>query len=167
MPGDLHVRERIREEAVVTLTQDLKVCVVCGGTESETVRFRKHRRSCRACEIRGRVEYQKAHRSQVRQKNREWRAKNRDWQKNRDLLRTYGISLEQYRAMEREQNHLCAICREPNKRYPHLAVDHDHKTKKIRGLLCTDCNFGIGKFRDSQALLSAAIEYLVKAGASK
>lgn len=43
-----------------------------------------------------------------------------------------------------------------------LAVDHCHKTGKIRGLLCVNCNQGIGKFKDSVFLLEAAIKYLQK-----
>jgi hypothetical protein len=67
-----------------------------------------------------------------------------------------------------KQNGVCAICfqKERSKRKPNhfginkLAVDHDHKTGKIRGLLCNCCNTAIGRFNDSIAVLQNAISYL-------
>jgi hypothetical protein len=55
------------------------------------------------------------------------------------------------------QGGLCAICEGPLER-PH--VDHDHETGKVRGVLCFNCNGGLGKFADSADLLQRAAEYL-------
>lgn len=78
-----------------------------------------------------------------------------------NLQYTYGVSEDQYYSIKESQNHSCAICGthqdELNKR---LAVDHCHTTGKVRGLLCTLCNTGLGKFKDSVDTLSAAIKYL-------
>ena len=76
-----------------------------------------------------------------------------------DLKRKFGITFEQFELLVILQNGLCAICRK--KLDKHLAVDHDHKTGEIRGLLCTNCNVGLGHFRDSGELLQRAIDYLV------
>jgi hypothetical protein len=80
------------------------------------------------------------------------------------LKARYGITIEQYDAMLKKQQGVCAICTNPetvnNKKW--LAVDHDHNTGFIRGLLCHDCNTGIAKLKDSQALLKSAIWYLDK-----
>jgi hypothetical protein len=75
---------------------------------------------------------------------------NPDHWRNFELKRHYGITLEEYRAMEAKQGGLCALCgkpplvgkRAPGKpqRPPVLEVDHDHITKKVRGLLCHWCN---------------------------
>lgn len=86
-----------------------------------------------------------------------------------ELLRKYGITLATYIRMGEEQNWLCAICFEPETELRGgvlrpLCVDHDHATKKVRGLLCTACNTGIGKLRDDPKLLASAITYLVKHG---
>jgi hypothetical protein len=57
------------------------------------------------------------------------------------------------------QGGLCAICAGPLDR-PH--VDHDHETGKVRGILCFNCNAGLGKFKDSVEIADAATEYLRK-----
>ncbi len=77
-------------------------------------------------------------------------------------LRTFGITQKDYKEMLFKQNHQCLICgkRHENKRHERLYVDHDHKTDKIRGLLCHDCNIGLGNFKDDKFLLQKAIDYL-------
>lgn len=66
----------------------------------------------------------------------------------------------QYEAMLSAQGGLCAICRKVNSDGRRLVVDHNHATKEVRGLLCSNCNRGIGCFQDSPILLTATIEYL-------
>ena len=60
------------------------------------------------------------------------------------------------------QQGLCGICGEENRSGHRLAVDHDHTTGRVRGLLCHRCNTAIGLLRDDPALLRAAIEYLAR-----
>lgn len=75
----------------------------------------------------------------------------------------YGITDEQYQVMLQEQNGVCAICKQISKRKDriiNLSIDHNHKTGRIRGLLCTQCNQGLGSFKDSKEQLKAAISYL-------
>lgn len=86
-------------------------------------------------------------------------------EKARSLRADFGISLDAYNAMFAAQGGVCAICSQPethkrNGKLKALAVDHDHGTGKIRGLLCSDCNTGIGKLKDSVNVLFNAIEYL-------
>jgi len=85
------------------------------------------------------------------------------------LKSKYGIDKQTYNQILKDQDGLCAICRKPetatdpkNQTIKRLAVDHDHKTNKVRGLLCTKCNIGIGIFQDSEELLYLAINYLKK-----
>lgn len=93
---------------------------------------------------------------------RAWRAANPDKTKNLarvNRLRTYGITLEVYEEMLAAQNNCCAICgNTPNGRT--LSVDHDHETKKPRGLLCLTCNTAIGYLQDSPDILRQAALYL-------
>ncbi len=84
-----------------------------------------------------------------------------DKQRSHNLKRSFGISVETYEDMLSKQNGLCKICKVPaSSLSKRLAVDHDHKTGKIRGLLCLYCNTGLGKFRDSTDLMLEAIKYL-------
>jgi Recombination endonuclease VII len=73
----------------------------------------------------------------------------------------YGITKKEYETLLANQNSLCAICGEVEQKFKRaLAVDHDHKTGKVRGLLCSSCNQGLGHFRDSLVLLKSAQNYL-------
>ena len=78
------------------------------------------------------------------------------------LKARYGITLERYDEILKLQNSCCAICGVSGNQYgaTKLGVDHCHKTKKIRGLLCARCNNGIGLFRESVEALNKAIDYL-------
>lgn len=83
--------------------------------------------------------------------------------KNDQLLRNYGIGLDEYYSMLKAQGGGCAICGATvpeSKRVKFFHVDHNHNTGKVRGLLCSRCNKGLGAFRDAAALLSVAISYL-------
>lgn len=70
----------------------------------------------------------------------------------------YGITLQEKELMFKNQNGLCALCKE--KIIGKICVDHDHKTEKIRGILCNICNIGIGLFNDDEKKLQLAINYL-------
>ena len=72
----------------------------------------------------------------------------------------YGVSLEAYDAMLKSQDGSCAICGGQNQMDKPLAVDHCHKTGKVRGLLCYQCNVGIGNLRDDPNILRLAIRYI-------
>lgn len=92
-------------------------------------------------------------------------AKGADYYFNRDLLKKFGITADDYKSKLAEQNGVCAICETisiPDKsgRAYILAVDHDHETRAVRGLLCRTCNVGIGYLKDRAALLRKAADYL-------
>lgn len=79
--------------------------------------------------------------------------------KENTRYKKYGISPFHYNQMLRRQHNVCAIC--GGKDYGRdLAVDHDHETGAVRGLLCMRCNTGLGCFLDDIRLLSSAIIYL-------
>ena len=86
---------------------------------------------------------------------------NKDKRRNYDLNRNYGIDNDMYLQMLSEQNGCCKICNiseEENKSKLH--VDHNHKTGKVRGLLCSRCNTAIGKFKEDPEIIKRAIEYI-------
>lgn len=77
------------------------------------------------------------------------------------IEKRYGITIEQYDALYIAQGGVCYICRRATGKTRRLAVDHNHKTGKVRGLLCKLCNrFIIGYARDNAEMLKRAIEYL-------
>ena len=110
--------------------------------------------------------WDKSNRDRLIGYNKKWKKENPDKVENYRLLTSYGISLEQYNQMFVNQNGLCAICfnREVKSNTIKLSVDHNHQTNKIRGLLCNNCNKGLGDFKDSKDLLFKAIKYLKKYG---
>ena len=75
-------------------------------------------------------------------------------------MKDFGINADQYEAMLSEQNCTCAICGKQDICNRDLAVDHCHVTKRVRGLLCTNCNMALGKFQDNLQNLLNAVEYL-------
>jgi Recombination endonuclease VII len=128
-------------------------------------------------------------REKYRASSRRWRANNREKHRKsvdrwladhpkktheyrlRDRLHSYNLTISQYEDMLRKQNGVCAICKQPNSNGRALAVDHDHSCcptklsscgKCIRGLLCSNCNIGLGNLRESHVVLLAAIEYITK-----
>lgn len=80
--------------------------------------------------------------------------------KNTALLRDFGITLEQYGDLLESQNGVCAICGSVERSGKRLAVDHGHKSGRIRGLLCGNCNRAIGLLKDDIELLHKAIRHL-------
>lgn len=97
--------------------------------------------------------------------HRQARAANPEYYFDKYLKQHYGVDANWYRGKLSDQNNVCAICKEPETsvirgKVISMPVDHDHKTGKPRGLLCTKCNRGIGLFRDDKSILQSAIRYL-------
>ena len=126
-------------------------------------------------------EYQKQYHKEWYKKNKEKRlaqineyskTKPEEWRKNIGrrfyLNKRYNVTPEEYEAKLKQQDYKCAICNKDvtenlrNKVITALSLDHDHKTNKIRDLLCFNCNAGLGQFKDSFELLFKAYEYLKK-----
>jgi hypothetical protein len=99
---------------------------------------------------------------------REWRRKNPDKVKaaakranKRARIRKYQLSLEQHEELLAHQRHRCAICGIPSTPEKPLAIDHDHSTGLIRGLLCSRCNSMLGFAQDDPGILLAGRAYLL------
>ena len=92
------------------------------------------------------------------------RSPNADYH-NKRLKRTHGISLSVFWEIYEQQGGRCAICKtehpkDKSKKSLPLVVDHDHKTGKIRGLLCNNCNLGLGLFKDKLDRFNNALQYV-------
>lgn len=103
---------------------------------------------------------------------RQWQIKkvaNPSFDRDRNLKRSYGITKDDYQTMHDAQDGLCAICLEPETTLQirhgnvrRLAVDHCHKTGKVRALLCWRCNGTIGKIEERLDILDAMRAYLIE-----
>lgn len=86
------------------------------------------------------------------------------------LLKQFGITIEDYEKLLQKHNHQCEICRnkfkkvkdKENRVRQDTCIDHCHKSGKIRGLLCLNCNSALGYFKEDVDILKGAIKYLRK-----
>lgn len=97
---------------------------------------------------------------------RKWRATNARKAKNSELKRRFGITIDDYDRMFEEQGGVCKICEQLESSLQRdgspssLCVDHCHETRKVRGLLCHNCNRSLGLLKDNADVLRKAAEYL-------
>lgn len=140
------------------------VCSVCGPTDIY-IRPGTTRRECgtkRRADKRNYVLRNPLTETQ-RAARREWQRKyqatdrGRAYQQDYQRMYLYGITQDDFNQMWSDQGGKCAICHEAHEM---LVTDHCHATGRVRGLLCRNCNFGLGHFRDDPASLLRAIEYL-------
>jgi Recombination endonuclease VII len=110
------------------------------------------------------LEYQKQYRLNNQKKIIKYRQSYKERAKENERKRTLkirGIREEDFNEMFKQQNGKCAICgTHQNDLNKFLCIDHSHKTNKIRGLLCNNCNRGIGHLKDDINILLKAIDYL-------
>ena len=100
-----------------------------------------------------------------RQKKYDTPAKRYAYARRQRLRKNYGLTVEDYLEMSETQGGVCKICALPERsKFGLLHVDHDHRTNVVRGLLCSQCNTAIGKFRDDPDLMRKAIIYLEARG---
>lgn len=129
--------------------------------------------------------YQK-NKERIDSKNRSWQKVNKDrWNKygrdkraldpekanrtsrNAEYTRKFGLSIDEIdNFLQEQQGGKCAICRNEIKLMDShkTHVDHCHKSNQFRGILCHNCNKGLGNFRDNVDSLKSAIEYLIGGG---
>ena len=138
------------------MTEEQRICRICHVTQPVTEFYLQRRsgtwrvRHCKTCD-----------KKRVKAWNEQNRPRRRAAGRRYLYKKTYGISAAEKDRMEREQNGLCAICRQTCGMRTALSVDHDHRSGAIRGLLCHRCNLALGLFREDANLLRQALEYLV------
>lgn len=98
---------------------------------------------------------------------RAWRARNKPkeagYYRKYRLRAEYGLTLEEYSVLSIAQGHKCALCRRPDSgraKWKGLVVDHDHHTRRVRALLCHQCNMVLGHANDNAALLRRMADYI-------
>jgi hypothetical protein len=146
-----------------------KVCSTCKQSkplsEFGIDKNRKHgiRSNCKLCKAKADNVWKQNNPNKWKTSHMKW-----DWWKSY-LNKKYNLTKEQYDKMVENQNNKCAICdvdfnskwtKNDTKFKTSACVDHCHKTGKIRGLLCNQCNLALGRFKDDSTLLQRAIDYL-------
>jgi len=178
--GDLTIDKLVGNESTYR-------CKMCNDAKNKKYREANREKLREAAKI-----YQRQNRDRINAYVREDRKKNpekyREYEKKLrekygerantlDIVNYFKLTMEEYENLFLTHNNLCAICKKPEikkSRTPgkicRLAVDHCHfcwekgtkGIKATRGLLCHECNIGIGKFKDNIELLEKAVEYLKK-----
>ena len=141
----------------------MKICQICNQElslfEFPKGKLRKdgsynYRPTCKNCTVKQNLDHYHNKGGKEKQKQRSFK----------NNLKKYGITPENYKELFTKQEGKCAICSSSEvsvaRRSYNLFVDHDHKTGKVRGLLCHHCNTGLGHYRDNTVILQKAIEYL-------
>lgn len=128
------------------------VCAACGPTDA----FYRKGRDRWMCGNKRREEQRAAYYARQRAKREAGVPRRRVGRAKTYLWTTYGLTEKEYNDLLDRQGHKCALCRKEKR----LQVDHCHKTGKVRGLLCSSCNTGIGRLGDDVDGLKAAIAYL-------
>lgn len=154
----------------------MKTCCKCHKEKSVGL-FSKNKSTkdglqtaCKGCQSEYHQERREKDPERIKTLNRESakRLRDQDPKKHAAYVRdfqlrdTYGITTEEYDRILERQNGVCAICVQVCISGRRLAVDHNHETGEVRGLLCCKCNRGLGNFNDDSELLLAAYFYLTK-----
>lgn len=93
-------------------------------------------------------------------------SKNGEYQRNWKLKNKYGITEDQFQEALKKQDGKCLICKvvmnidDPKQPGDRATVDHCHRTRRFRGIICSACNRGLGQFKDNAELLIQAAEYI-------
>ena len=116
--------------------------------ELEQIDADKRRAWCKGCQCYVDI--------RLRSDTKRWRCQTSE--RYNDRLRKYGLTQAEYNSLYALQLGGCGIC---GVRLDHSChVDHDHETQRVRGLLCSDCNTGMGLFKDDRYLLLRAAQYI-------
>jgi hypothetical protein len=149
----------------------MKICGKC-GVEKNLSDFTKRKASkdglnpyCKLCAANYQLNWRMAEGNKEKKKKYEdaRHAANPEKRKEKAMKANYGITLEQYNTMWKLQKESCGICGAKETKGKGFHIDHDHKTGKVRGILCNQCNLGLGHFNDNVAKMLLAIEYLGRA----
>lgn len=144
-----------------------KKCNVCGLEKSE-LQFSKRMNGdlynyCRSCHSEKTKKWNDKNREYKKEKDREYTKAKGEERRWKHIQHKYGITKEQYFELFNKQNGKCTICGTNHSRTKmsnYLLVDHCHKTKKVRGLLCNYCNTFVGLLENNPTMLIGAVKYL-------
>ena len=142
----------------------VKHCSKCGEDKPLSEFYGPRQYYCKVCSKQYASAWAKKNPDKTRAWGKKYHATNPEASHREQLMHHYGMRIEDYNQLLHKQGGVCAVCGSlpilEKGRRRRLAVDHDHSTGEIRGLLCGLCNRGLGQFRDSSEILEKAIRYL-------
>lgn len=146
----------------------MRTCTVCGILKEDD-EFYWHKATnnycseCKCCTRERSKKYRIEHPDKIRQMRQNYKERRKEIRYNTDrktyLKHKYRINEEQYELMYNSRKGCCDICGK-HVDYKKLCIDHNHTSNALRGLLCKDCNLGLGLFKDSIVYLQNAVKYL-------
>ena len=104
-------------------------------------------------------EWNQKNRTRANAKAGKWRVNNQEKVVDSRIKNIYGVSLDHIENLYDAQCGKCALCGEPVSR-DKIQIDHCHKTRVVRGLLCRKCNIGLGMFNEDSSLIEKAVSYI-------
>jgi len=164
-----------------------KICTRCKKTRVLS-KFTKQkeckdgvRSICKHCDKEWRANYYLNNKEKIKKSVSQWQKENRvlvyarkksyykkhpikrkQYQRLCNLKYKFGMTVNDYNKILKNQNYTCAICHKKESKQKHLSVDHNHKTGKVRGLLCSNCNNTLGLLYEDIKILKSMITYLRK-----
>ena len=139
-----------------------------------TIYGKKHKLGYKCCSCRSqRGERGWSWKGGISLNKKEYDKKRYEEKERKERLKKYGLTIGDYNELFEQQNGVCSICGLPEtkksfgKHVRRLSIDHCHKTGKVRGLLCNQCNVALGNFNDDIDVMSSAISYLINSKIKK
>lgn len=135
------------------IKESLPICRICKETKHPRFMSIAQHTMCKKCNTAG-----------TKQRMMLYPDRGKHLKQKSHLLKKFNLTIEEYNNILFSQKYLCAICKFPlertSKNWPH--TDHCHETGKVRGILCSGCNLGLGSFKDDPNRLFNAVNYLLK-----
>ena len=148
-------RERIQRRQHRLYNIEHGLCIQCS---QPSIKGQHHCRICRD-KKREQSKMQKGTAGRIKTCSQYYQKNYKSWRRYY-YQKKYGITIEQYDEMFKRQGGRCEICK--SKPTKNLYIDHDKITKKVRGLLCRECNTALGSYRENIKILQSAIRYIKK-----
>ena len=147
------------KEQVCNICEELKP-IIEFEWQSNRPNPRKTCKTCRAKKQWSDIKGNPVKHSHYNSLRKQWRLKNfkklsHQWKKSE-----YKLGEGEYQRMLDDQGYICAICDKLLLDDKNTHIDHDHKTGRVRAILCTNCNIGLGMFKDDPAVLKRAVGYV-------
>ena len=149
----------------------IKICTKCGEAKSIGDFYRDSQKpsqlspQCKSCKNTINKSWGEKNKETIAVIKNRWLLKNKEYRQiislRSHLKRKYGLTIEEYEVLVEKQDGLCAICKKEDI-ISRLSIDHNHRTNKVRGLLCRNCNSLIGLAKESKEILLEAINYIEK-----